>query len=233
MRMLPTKSQSLIEYGLIIGLVALASVLVLVLAGANLKSAYCGIVRGLGGQGTGCSTYLCEDNFSSMANWTGASGWQITNGQLCNRYPPNAMTAGMNTCSLAGAFPSDYEINIDVATLYSGSGYGVFFRTQSTSPIAGYIFQYDPGLAKFVYRKWVNGAELAPFASYTPPGGYAWLNTARKVKIVVQGNTFKTYIDGVLVLTASDATYTRGGVGVRAWDSSNACFDGFNIRAVP
>ena len=74
--------------------------------------------------------------------------------------------------------------------------------------------------------------ETAPFAS-APAGQYNWYNTPRKIQVLVQGNTYKAYIDNVLWLTATDSTYTNGGAGLRTWDSTLACFNNFSVDPLP
>ena len=85
----------------------------------------------------------------------------------------------------------------------------------------------EPGFYRgaFTYRKVVNGAVRAPFAQAIAPWDYKWFEVEREIKIVVQGNTFTTYVDGVQVLRASDSEFSAGQIGLRLWGRSNACFD--------
>jgi hypothetical protein len=84
-----------------------------------------------------------------------------------------------------------------------------------------------------LYRKLVNGNETAPFAVYYPPSSFSWTAT-HIVKILIQGNKFTTYMDGTPVLVGTDTTYTTGGsVGLRIWDSTQVCFDNFDIAPIP
>ncbi|MGC8838389.1 MAG: family 16 glycoside hydrolase [Anaerolineae bacterium] len=119
----------------------------------------------------------------------------------------------------------------------------------------GYLFQYDPGQrgivppwpwegtkaqpdyappeppepglyrGAFTYRKVVNGAVRPPFAQAIAPWDYKWFEVEREIRIVVRGNTFTTYIDGVQVLQATDSEFSAGQIGLRLWGRSNACFD--------
>jgi hypothetical protein len=128
---------------------------------------------------------------------------------------------------------SDYVVHLRVATLLEGNGYGVMFRMQNyTNSPSGYGFQYDPGLKAFVFRKWVNGKESV-ISSYKPGNDYEWHNVSRDVKVVVKGTRMEAYIDDELVLTATDDSYSSGGVGLRTWYGSSACFDDFEITSVP
>jgi hypothetical protein len=99
----------------------------------------------------------------------------------------------------------------------------------------GYSFQYDPGYypGSFIFRKWVNGREIAtPFAVSKAPG-FDWYSAPRDVRVVVKGDTFTAYVDGQPVLTAQDSTYTSGGTGLRTWDSTQVCFDQFGLNSLP
>ena len=108
--------QGLVEYAVIMALIAVVVILSLSLLGVNVRDTYCKVVKGLGGSGV-CSHY-CNDNFTSMSGWNPpASGWQLTNGKLCNN---TTAVPIFNTCSNQSSIPSDYAINISVATLFSG-----------------------------------------------------------------------------------------------------------------
>ena len=220
-------AQGVVEFAIILALVVIVVLLVLRLTGLSVSDAFCKVVKGLKVSSTcGQPQSYCNDSFNNLSNWSTAPGWSLNNGQLCNS--ANATNFIFNTCSEAPSLPSDYTINIDVATLFAGNGYGVSFRQSSTNPINGYIFQYDPGLGMFVFRKWINGAETAPFAQVSA-GNYNWYNIPRNIKVVVKGNVFKAYVDNNLVLTATDNTYTSGGAALRVWDDTQACFDNFSI----
>ena len=221
------QGQGVLEYALILALVVIVILLILRLTGTSLSDVYCKVAKGLNASATcGKPQSFCNDSFDNLANWSTASGWQLNNGQLCNNL--NSTNFIFNTCSQAASLPPDYTVNIDLATLYAGNGYGVSFRQTSTNPANGYIFQFDPGLGMFVFRKWINGAETAPFAQVSA-GNYNWYNIPHSIKVVVQGNVFKGYVDNNLVLTATDDTYTSGGAALRVWDNTQACFDNFSI----
>lgn len=226
--------QSVTEYAIILVLIVAVVILVLTASGVSLQRVFCSVLRGLGGSGAGCSTTYCQDDFSNLSNWSDSTGWAVRNGQLCN-VQNNPLRANLNSCSQARDLPADYEIKVDFANLTAGSGYGIFFRTQTTNPVNGYIFQYDPGLGNaFLFRKWVNGAELSPMQPvYYPPSSFSWLNTPHKIKISAKGSLLRAYVDEQLVLSVTDTTYASGGAGLRSWDSTSVCFDNFGINPIP
>lgn len=126
---------------------------------------------------------------------------------------------------------SDYVIQLNGVELQAGNGYGVFFRaTELDGKTNGYIVQYDPGWGggAIIVRKWINGAELAPFATKKMPG-YDWYGEAHDLKIDVKGDTFTIYLNGEEILVAQDNTYTEGGTGLRSWDSTKLCIDSLRI----
>jgi fructan beta-fructosidase len=227
--------QGLVEYAILIALAVIGVILTLQLTGMTLADLYCNIARAISGSDT-CALAredYCSDDFpTDMSGWNGTTGqWGVANGQLC--------TAGygrtFNRCSQE-TVRSDYVVSLDGANLMRGNGYGVFFRaTDVTTRPNGYIFQYDPGYAggAFIFRKWVDGNELWPPFAVARAQGYDWYNTPRDVKVVVEGNTFTAYVDGVAVLTATDDTYTEGASGLRTWDSTSLCVDGFSTSPLP
>lgn len=226
------EGQGLVEYALLIVLVVIAVLLILAMLGVNLSETYCDITIAFGGSGT-CRDY-CSDDFDSLSNWTNRNntGWIENNGMLCNSGAGEQRTFDRCSNNQNTPIPDDYVVNVDVANLLSGNGYGIYFRLQSTNPTNGYVFQYDPGYPGFIFRRWVNGYELAPFAR-SRPTNYTWLNQPRNVRIVVNGNQFQAYVDDVMVLSGTDSTFPSGGTGFRTWDSTQACFDGYSVEAIP
>jgi fructan beta-fructosidase len=52
------------------------------------------------------------------------------------------------------------------------------------------------------------------------------------VQVVVQGDTYIAYVDGVKVLEARDSTYLEGGMGLRTWDNSTISVDQVTVNSV-
>ena len=95
-------------------------------------------------------------------------------------------------------------------------------RTNSSGGTQGYdliLDQVDGGV-KFAVRPYVQLA-FAPFTIVD--------NQTYNLRIVANGSTLKGYIDGQLMLTVSDTTYTTGHFGLFAYDSTGK-FD--DVRAV-
>lgn len=225
-----SKGQGLVEYVLLIALVVAGVALVMQLTGVRLSDVYCRVGSAIAGDNVCAKVqYACEDNFNAgLDTWVkGQGAWQTKNEAAC------ASGVGMifDKCS-SDLKPKNYTVQVSGAHLTRGNGYGVFFRTtlDAKGQFNGYTFQYDPGYGggAFIFRKWVNGVELSPFA-VAPAKGYDWYSAPKDVSVVVQGNQFTAYIDGVAVLTGTDSSYSQGGAGLRSWDSSQVCVDAFRI----
>ena len=227
MRIKKHAGQAIIEYGLIVVLVAILLIIVLQIMGVSLQSIFCRVAGGLGVKN--CAT-LCQDDFNDQASEKVRNGtWTLTNGQLCN------FNGGIvyNKCSMASNMTAtDYTVTLQGAMLSAGNGYGIFFRTTDPGPGAnGYAFQYDPGFRGFVIRKWVNGSEINPPLAFQQVTGFDWYGRPHDLSVKVVGNTFTGFLDGQPVITGTDPdnSYPSGGAGIRTWYSSNLCVDQFRI----
>lgn len=221
-----TVAQAFIEYGLILGLLMATVILSLAAMGVSTRDVYCTIAKSLADNPVSCAHYFVDD-FSNLSAWTIVNGnWRNENEQLCG--------GGREGRIFVPLSESNYAINVRMALLQQGNGYGIYFRATNFDRVDGYTFQYDPGYSPgaFLFRKWVRGNELSPFARANAPG-YNWHNVSRQIRIEVNGNTFTAYVDGQKVLTGSDSTYTYGGVGFRTWDATQACFDDLSIDPLP
>lgn len=219
------KGQGLVEYTLVIVLVVIIVITILQLTGTSVKGLFCKAVNGLGSHPAFCSTSLFEDDFNNLNQWTIASGkWTIKDGKLC----------GSGDGRIYAKVPdaTDYVITLNGAKLDSGNGYGLYFRATNFAKVNGYNFQYDPGASGFLFREWYQGNEFAA-TSFVKKTNYDFYSQPHDIKVVVQGNTFTTYVDNVKVHQVTDPTYTEGGIGLRTWDSTSACFDSVQVNPLP
>ena len=229
-----SRGQGAAEYALILALLALAVIISMQLTGYSVRDVYCSVARSFGVEGGTCATQqvYCEDDFVNLDGWQ--TNWgTFTNpeGKLCT----SGAAKNYNTCSQSMANMSDYSVSISGAELTQGNGYGVFFRgTELDGSTSGYTVQYDPGWGggAIIMRKWVNGRELEPFATYRMPA-YDWYSDSHDLRIDVQGDTFTVYLNGEEVLVGQDDTYSEGGVGLRSWDSTEVCMDNFQVGELP
>lgn len=217
------KGQGIIEYVLLLLLLAVITTSSLKLAGVNLSNVFMRISGAISGK----SKVLLDDQFNDLSGWNsifGPNSWKVVSGYLTNT------SVGDERIMAYGSLPNDYVINT-TAQLVSGNGYGVMFRlTPMGSNYGGYSFQIDPGYGnKFVLRKYsTNGTEIStPIAVTNPLAGFDF-NAFHRVNVSVIGSTYTMYVDGVKVMTATDSTYTSGGAGLRTWSTSQVKVDNFS-----
>ena len=163
------------------------------------------------------SAVLFNTDFSSMAGLNPVQGaWQVVNGVLV----PTA--GGENRLAFGDKAWTDVKLDVS-ATLNSGRGYGVYFRSDGKPNISGYCFQFDPGYSppSFVMRKVVNGVEgSVPIASAPMPSGYSKYGTSHATTINAVGSHIVVQVDGVTVLDFNDSTFASGSAGLRSWDGN-------------
>jgi Flp pilus assembly pilin Flp len=220
--------QGMIEYAMVLILVAIAVLLAIQLMGGSVSNLYCRMISLFNNQS--CAQTYCQDSYSNLSGSQMYQGvWNVSTGKLCS---PTGGGVIFNKCSMSATTPSDYTVALNNASLTAGNGYGIYFRMTNTgSGVSGYAFQYDPGANGFVIRKWVNGAEIftPSLAQVSAPAGYNWYGSPHTLSVKVVGNTFTGYLDGVAILTAVDSTYTSGGTGIRTWDSTALCVQGLTV----
>ncbi len=130
------------------------------------------------------------------------------------------------------------------ATLYSGWGYGVWFRSSvdKDNLVSGYTFQYDPKYGnKFIIRHWYKGTECGtPLATSPFPAGFKE-NINHHLVVVAKGDTVWASVDGAelfrvaslkAAIAASPCKYpapTGTEIGFRTWSTSPARFVGTTL----
>lgn len=225
------KGQGLLEYALLISLIALSVILTLQIMGVSLGGAFCNVAAAINLGSVCAPKAICEDSFDSLANWKSYYGKpELAESRICLNYG----TQVYNLCSMK-AGQENYTIRLNDAYLYQGDGYGIFFRTTyNDKGASGYIFQYDPGLKAFVIRKWINGKEIwEPLARTPIPKNFPIYNTPHTIEIIVKDNLYTVLIDGQQVLQAKDDTYSKGGMGFRTWDNTAFCADQIQMLSNP
>lgn len=218
-----SSGQGVIEYALFVSLLLMTVYLSLNAMGLSVRDAftmvYCGISRS-----DACQS-LFKDDFNNLNAWTIVRGiWKTENGKLLAGPGEGRIFRDLSQ--------KDYVISLNGAQLFQGNGYGVFFRATNPSAVNGYSFQYDPGYGGFIFRKWVNGNEISPPFAVAKAPSFDWYSQPRNVQVVVQGDTYIAYVDGVKVLEGRDSTYTEGGMGLRTWDNSTISVDQVTVNTV-
>ena len=238
------------EYAAILGMIGAVAVGGGILVGRNAQTAVqsaassagnatgSGGSGGAAGSGSGSATgrTVFADSFSSAK--TSASNWDFNNADC--KVHDNALYLGPSAANLvAYALNStftDGTIAFD-ATLNTGWGLGIMFHL-SADPVKGayngYSFQYDEGYSTgaFLLRKIVNGVELdQPLIVNLTPAGYPWYGVNKHFELTTKGSLITAKIDGKVVLSFSDSSYTTGGVGLRAWSGPSVSIQNFNVTA--
>jgi fructan beta-fructosidase len=224
------KGQTLLEYAFIFVIIVLVLIAVFPILHQPIKDVFQKYENTIESSSElwSSSGVVFQEDFSSMDQWNTTRGiFSIDeNGRVYNA------SSGENRAFIDYE-GENYTVDINVAHLTEGQGYGVWFRStdvDSSQGVNGYTFQYDPGYGSgaFLFRKWVNGHEQSPFGRVNV-GEYSWYD-AHDVSLQVQGNTFTAYINGEPVISAQDDTYTSGTVGLRTWGNSQAYFDDITIE---
>jgi len=208
--------QGAIEYALIFALIAGVVALALALMGVSVRDVYCDVMGGMGKD-------VCSVDLTS---------WKVRRGKWSLGEPMCNKSSGQGSVFADGYTGKDAVITIDSAKLSRGNGYGVYFRaTNVNKRLNGYTFQYDPGYGggAFIIRKWVHGHELPPLA-VKKDRNFPWHGSDNKIQLKIVGDTFTVFVNGEQVLVGKDDTYKEGGIGLRTWDSTRACFKGISVK---
>lgn len=172
---------------------------------------------------------LFSDNFSSGAgNWTVgplgfASGWSVANGFY-------TYNGGGHTQSWAGnASWADYTVATDfrLASLndYPGGLRGRLNPNTGAS-YGVWIYPAERVLKLFRIGQWNIDAG---FAQLGQSGQLSMDTNSHTLRLSFTGSTIKVYYDEVLVITATDSTYTQGAI---ALDVSNQPISFTNVTVI-
>jgi glycosyl hydrolase family 43 len=176
---------------------------------------------------------------SPLGPWSGAatqSPWTIANGAL-------HVTGGEIGVSAAGATWTDYTFAADVTPLQTATQNGVSYAqaglvARMSDAGSGYAFLLSnypytsPAKTGYIaFVKFSNGSPVSvqPVAlPFAVTGG-----TAYHVAITVSGSTISAAVNGTVVDTVTDASYTEGKVGFREFGANNeqAIFDNVSVTA--
>ena len=137
------------------------------------------------------------------------SKWYTENGQIADGRLQLGTVGGGNGNALAeisgGAGWTDYVLEFDAD--FNGQSYrGISFRRQGNGD--DYLWWFGDGAFNIQFVKRVSGGWES--ISDVQPGNA--LLGSHHFKLVVQGNTFKGYVDGNLFNTGTDDALTTGGV---------------------
>ena len=215
--------QGILEVGLLFVLVVVVVLLSLNLFGVSTREMYCSVINAFGIDA--CQQTYFSDDFNDLDQWQVIRGnWSIEDGNLCIK------RGGRIFADIPQS--GDYQVVLSGAEMTRGNGFGIMFRASNYSRDNSYIFQYDPGYARgsMIFRERANGREYRPSATNRLGRDYSWYNTPHDIRVVVSGDTFTAFVDDEQVLQTQDSTWTEGGIGLRSWDNTNACFDRITVE---
>jgi Flp pilus assembly pilin Flp len=235
------KGQGIVEYAVILGLIALVVVFALGAMGISVGDVYAAIVQALGGE-VDCKTYYHSD-FGTPPTWTeiknsfwGKFGsWQVQDGKLVS---PRSGAMLLNEYS-----GSDYNISLSGIRLENHAsawnGYGVMFRSSldAKNRLNGYMFEFERRTRKepvtMYFSYWVNGTQvvMTPPGKMTIPANSGWDNPAN-LSISVQGDTFVASMNGKKIMEVTDPKnlYTEGAVGLASNAGSSIVVDDVAVK---
>jgi len=228
------RGQGLLEYALLIALVAVLIALTLNAMGISIADVYSKAVAALEGDTSGEDDLDCKPLAVATDEWKNLEDkfWRGGIKQGDGEFYVCPLCGGL----LPGFSGNDYVIDLsDVKVsnvLPSWNGYGVAFRADyQKSGLNGYMFEIErvnKNLKTQIYfSKWVNGKQIKPpLATITAPANFDWDNPP-SMTVKVEGDQMIAYLNGVEVLRASDSTYAEGSSGVIANMGTQLQFNDF------
>jgi DNA-binding protein HU-beta len=132
---------------------------------------------------------------------------------------------------------TDHVVHV-TATLTSGNGYGIYYRSDGKTGfqpgITGYCFQFDAGLSKLLVRKVVDGYEFEPFQSVPMSAAVvAALSSPHNISVAVKGDHHVISVDGAVVLDFHDGSFSSAMAGLRGWNGCDPSFSAVSVTPNP
>ena len=230
------KGQGLVEYALLLALIALVAALALDASGVSVSDVYRDTIATLRGDRVPAGEEpACIQTIEATGQWNpykdgfGRGGVEYRNG----RFQVCSLCGG----TVPGSHGKDYTLtfsNVQVENVRkSWNGYGVLFRgTFEKKKYSGYMFeierQNENKPTQVYFSKWVKGKQIRPLLSVLDLPSFDWENPP-EIQVKVEGDTFTAYLDGKEVLRAKDDTYPDGSSGVISNPGTELKFGGFKV----
>ncbi len=157
------------------------------------------------------------------------SYWSIQSGQLLMNGGTGNGSIGL---SKQGASWTDYTLAVDVTPRQTGGGdkyaqAGIAFRATDSGNAYVWLLTNSGAPGSLTKALFVNGA--ASWVKPVPLDIAVTGGTSYHVEITVAGNTITTKVNGTVVDTTTDGTYTKGKVGFREAGTESALFDNVTV----
>lgn len=145
------------------------------------------------------------------------TGWTTVNGVWADTIDGKQGRSDGDSFILSSAKGTDFTYEADV-TVKDGNGRGagaLVFRADKDVQ-NGYLANVDAKHDVVKFFKFENGSASVIAEHRTP------IETGRKyhLKAVARDSNFHIYLDGRLVISARDSTFTEGAFGLNAWDAT-------------
>lgn len=177
-------------------------------------------------------TYIIKTNsqiglpFEDNLNDGDANGWepQIPKWSVVENQYFGASTAGRaGSLTVIGEKNwTDYTISADIRPISEMVNVGIIGRFQDAENF--YMAQLRQGVAGIHMRitgRWI-ALDSVPHAMNK--------DTWYKVKLEMRDTRIRMYVDGALVASAKDATFSRGKIGLRSAEGAEAYFDNVTVK---
>jgi hypothetical protein len=157
--------------------------------------------------------------------------WQIRP-EASTPSPPNALcqigTAAFPAITLITVNYPAAIVTVRFKTISDGQGQaaGIIFRMRDKDNY--YILHADALADSVDVDKYVNGRRVNLSRAPATVHAGQW----HELRVDAEGATMTGYLDGDKVVTASDSTFTTGGVGLWTTSDSRTCFDDVTITRV-
>ncbi|MBN1125961.1 MAG: DUF1080 domain-containing protein, partial [Sedimentisphaerales bacterium] len=172
-------------------------------------------------------------NNTSLSGWTvvdqgselGPSDWSVSNGVLSQTTHIYSAPTAPSTLRKEGTYIqydagrdwTDYEVSCQMRSA-GLNDYGFMFRVQDENNYYRFSWNNQAGYSRLI--KVINGtaSQLA-----SRPEGFV-LNRDYQVKVVSFGSELRVYVDNILWLSATDATFDSGTIGLYCWGNAPGTF---------
>jgi Flp pilus assembly pilin Flp len=227
--------QGMVEYALLLAVVALAVVLVLNTTGVSISDVFCRIAGSLGGgpcAETGCT--LAFDDPAELDSWNARDAkngnLNVEDGQLCNMGNQMNYFAACAEGGFDGGGYGDFTATLDGIKIdnYNNDlhpGFDFVFRADSNGN--GYWLSYSANANRVLFWKQVNGVRILLDSAPVPA---EMVNEELNIVLKAEGNTFSAYRDDQLILETSDDAYDSGIFGWRNKPGSSTCINEMVIQ---
>jgi hypothetical protein len=227
------RAQGLLEYALIIALIAVVAILGLSLTGVSMQGAFCEMITGFGMQVDACGVCTTGfDNEEDLAGWTGEGEDNIrmkdgkacfgqTGGLLSSHHNPCSQSLGSRDFTLTF---EDLHMDYKYGQPYGLDGFNLGFLEQDANN--GYAVYYFPRYNLLFLNKKVSGVNVVLDSRYVSPD---WRDDTFDLTVKVKGDTITVHKDDTPVLSATDSTFREGDIGLGGRMFSSACVDGISV----